>query len=49
MIMTIIWDGTENVLSKGAKSAIFTSPHLTLQEAMTESGNIAQSLQISLM
>ena len=47
--MTIISDGTENVLSKEAKSAILTSTHLTLQEAMTEKGNIAQSLQMSLM
>lgn len=44
MIMTAISDGTKNVLSKEAKAAIFTSTHLTLQEAMTERRNIAQSL-----
>lgn len=38
--MTIINDGVENVLSKEAKSDIFTSTHLILQEAMTERGHI---------
>lgn len=47
--MTIMCDGTKNVLSKEDKSGIFTFTHLNLQEAMTESGNISQSLQMPLM
>lgn len=47
--MTIMCDGTKNVLSKEDKSTIFTFTHLSLQEAMTESGNISRSLQMPLM
>lgn len=46
MIMTTISDETENVLSKEAKSAIFTSTQLTLQETITVRENVAQGLQI---
>lgn len=46
MIMTTISDETENVLSKEAKSAIFTSTQLTLQETITVRENVAQGLHI---
>lgn len=45
MIMTTISDEIENVLSKEAKSAIFTSTQLTLQETITVRENVAQGLQ----